>query len=182
MPLPTQLLFAFASGVLISLVARAELRAIPGAVAASPSFAAYLCYVGLVLLPGALYFYIFHGDWYLLYLVDTGRIPTALVVLAALLLFALGAAGFLLGAACVRRQREPWAGAVAGVTLLLAVAGAVLVRDRLAVVGSYAQFRGDFGLRPLAGALLYACIAITLLTLLGLGLTAYQLRPGARRT
>lgn len=168
--------------MLIALVARAELRASPSEVALSPLFAAYLSYVGLVLLPSALYLYVLHGDWYLLYLIDTRRIPSALVVLGGMLLVALGAGGFLLGAACVRRQREPWAGALAGVTLSLAVAGAVLWRDRIAVVGSYAQFHGDFGLRPLAGPLLYASIAITLLTLLGLGLTAYQLGPGQRRT
>jgi len=182
LPIPTQLLFTFASGLLMALVARADLRGNPNAVVLTPSFAAYLTYVGLVLLPGSLYFYLFHGDWYLLYLVDTQRVPSALVVLACLLQLALGAGAFLLGAACVRKQREPWAGALAGVAVSLAVAALVLARDRLLVVGSYAQYRGDFGLRPLEGPLLQAVVCITLLSLLGLALIAYHLGPAQRRT
>lgn len=182
MPISTQLLFTFASGVLTALVARAELRSSPASAFMLPAFAAYLTFVALVLIPGSVYLYVFHGDWYLLYLVDTQRVPSALVVLGAALIAALGAAGYLLGAVCIRAQRDALAGVVAGVVVSLAVGSVVLMRPRLAVVGSFAQFRGDFGLAPFGGPLLYAVVCITLATLIGFSLLAYQLHPGQRRT
>lgn len=164
----------------MALVARAELRGSPNAVSASPAFLAYLTYLGLVILPGALYLYLFYGDWYLLYLVDTQRIPSALALLGALLSVALGAAGFLLGAICIRRQREPWAGGAAGVSASLALAALSFAHERLAVVGTYLQFRGDFGLTPFGGALLVTVVCITLFSLLGLALTAHHLASAQR--
>jgi hypothetical protein len=181
-PIPTQLLFTFASGVLVALSARADLRGSPRAVLLSHAFAAYLLYASLVVVPASLYFYLFHGDWYLLYLIDSQRVPSALVMLACALEVGLGIGGFVLGAAFVRNQREPWAGAVVGVTASLGAAVIPLARQRLQVVGSYAQFHGDFGLRPFGGSLQQGVVCMTLWTLLGLVLIAYRLGPGARRT
>lgn len=182
MPIQTQLLFTFASGVLVALAARADLRGSPRAVLLSHAFVAYLIYASLVVVPASLYFYLFHGDWYLLYLVDSQRVPSALVLLACTLEVGLGVGGFVLGAAFVRNQREPWAGAVIGVTASLGAAVIPLARQRLAVVGSYAQFHGDFGLSPFGGALQQGVVCMTLWTFLGLMLIAYRLGPGARRT
>jgi hypothetical protein len=182
LPIPTQLLFTFASGVLMALVARAELRGSPSAASATPAFLAYLTYVGLVLLPGSLYLYLHYGDWYLLYAVDTDRVPSALVLLGALLQCALGAGGFLLGATCIRKQREPWAGAVAGVALCLALVALALARERLAVVGTQLQFRGDFGLLPFGGAIMLVVACITLFALVGLGVAAHHVSSAQRRS
>ena len=168
--------------MLIALVARVELRGSPNRVIAMPAFHAYLTYVALVLLPGSLYLYLFHGDWYLLYLLDTARIPSALVVLGVLAHAGIGALGFLLAAACIRRQREPWAGAAAGIAVSVAVAALSFTHERLAVVGTYVQFRGDFGLRPFGGELLQGVVCITFCALLGLGVTAYQLGWTRRRS
>jgi len=182
LPIPTQLLFTFASGVLVALAARADLRGSPKATVLSHAFAAYLLYAGLVVVPASLYFYIFHGDWYLLYLVDSQRVPSALVLLACLLEVGLGAGGFLLGAAFVRNQREPWAGAVVGVTASLGAAAIPLAHQRLSVVGTYAQFHGDFGLSPFGGVLLQGVVCMTLWSLAGLSLIAYRISTGAPRT
>lgn len=182
MPIPTQLFFTFASGVLVALAARADLRGSPQATVLSQAFAAYLLYAGLVVVPASLYFYIFHGDWYLLYLVDSQRVPSALVLLACGLEVALGAGGFVLGAAFVRNQREPWAGAVVGVSASLGAAAIPLARQRLAVVGTYAQFHGDFGLAPFGGVLLQGVICMSLWCLTGLALIAYRLGQGSRGT
>jgi len=182
LPIPTQLLFTFASGVLVALAARAGLRGSPKPTALSHAFHAYLLYAGLVVVPASLYLYIFHGDWYLLYLVDSQRVPSALVLLGCLVEVGLGAAGFFLGATFVRNQREPWAGAVVGITASLGVAAIPIVQSRLSVVGSYAQFHGDFGLAPFGGALLHGVVWMTLWCMLGLALLAYRVGLGARRS
>lgn len=181
-PIPTHLLFTAASGLLAALAARADLRGSPQASVLSHAFFAYLLYAGLVLVPASLYFYVFHGDWFLLYAVDVQRIPSALVLLACLLEVALGAGAFLLGATFVRSQREPWAGALIGVLVSVGVALVPLARRRLSVVGSYAQFHGDFGLVPFGGTLLQGVLLMTAWVLLGLGLLAYRLGPFSRRT
>lgn len=147
----------------------------------SRAFAAYLLYAGLVLVPVSVYFFLFHGDWYLLYLTDTQRVPSALVLIGGVLELALGGAGFLIGASLVRTQRDQWAGAVIGATLSLAAGMLPLVQDRLAVVGSYAQFHGDFGLGPYGGALLQGTVVMAFWMLLGLAYLVYRLGPGARR-
>jgi hypothetical protein len=181
LPIPIQLLFTFASGVLIALAARGELRGSPKALVLSPALGAYLLYAALVVVPASLYFYLFHGDWYLLYLVDSQRVPSALVLLACLLQVALGAAGFLLGARFVRNQREPWAGATIGLATALGAAAIPMIRHRFGVVGTYAQYHGDFGLSPFGGPLLYGVLCMSLWMLVGLVYLAYRIGPGARR-
>jgi hypothetical protein len=181
LPLPTQLLLTFASGVLAALAARADLRGSPKPAFVSRAFFAYLLYVGLVLVPISAYFYIFHGDWFLLYLADTRRVPSALALLGGGFELVLGAAGFLLGASLVRTQRDQWAGAAIGATLSLAVGMLAVLRQRVLVVGSYRQFHGDFGLGAYGGALLQGTLVMTLWMGLGMAFLVYRLGPGSRR-
>jgi hypothetical protein len=181
LPLPTHLLITFASGVAASLAARADLRTSPKPAMVSRAFSAYLLYASLVLVPVTLYFYLFHGDWFLLYTVATDEVPSALVLVGCVLQVALGAGGFLLGAALVRTQRDQWAGAAIGASLALALGVLPLARSRLSVVGSYAQYHGDFGLSAYGGALLQGTLWMTLWAALGLGFLVYRLGPGAKR-
>jgi hypothetical protein len=181
LPLPTQLFLTFASGVLAALAARADLRVSPKPAAHSDAFFAYLLYAGLVVVPVAVYFYAFHGDWYLLYAVDTARVPSALALIGSALVVGVGAAGFLFGASLVRSQREQWAGAAVGMTVSMALGVLPLARHRLAVVGSYAQFHGDFGHHPYGGTLFYGTLCMTLWMVLGLSFLVYRLGIGAKR-
>ncbi len=181
MPLFTQLLLTFATGLAASLAARQGLRVSPKPAAFSRAFVAYLMFDGLVLVPSSVYFYVFHGDWYLLYLVDTGRVPSAVALVGGLLQFALGAGGFLVGASMVRTQRDPWLGAAVGVTLCLAFGVIAAARSRLSVVGSYSQYHGDFGLSAYGGALLQGTLWMSLWTVLGLAFLLYRLGPWSRR-
>ncbi len=181
LPLFSQLLLTFATGLAAALAARTDLRVSPKPAAFSRAFWAYLLYAGLVLLPVALYFYLFHGDWYLLYLVDTTAIPSAVVLIGCLFLVGVGAAGFLAGAALVRTQRDQWAGAGIGISVSLGSAIVALTRSRLSVVGTYAQYQGDFGLAAYGGALLQGTLWMTLWIVLGLGFLLYRLGPAARR-
>jgi hypothetical protein len=181
LPLPTHLLLTFASGVIAALAARSDLRGSPKPAFVSRAFLAYLLYAALVAVPVSVYFYVFHGDWYLLYLVDTERVPSALALVGALLELAVGAGGFLIAASLIRTQRDQWAGALIGVALSGAVGMLPLLQGRLSVVGSYRQFHGQFGLSSYGGSLLYGTVAMSLWMVVGLTLLVYRLGPGARR-
>jgi hypothetical protein len=181
LPLPTQVFLTFASGVLAALAARAEVRVSQKPAIGSRAFLAYLLYAGLVLVPISLYFYLFHGDWYLLYVVDTARVPSALVLLGCLAEAGVGAGGFLCGAMLVRSQRDQWAGALVGVTLSMAIGVLPLARHRLAMVGTYSQFRGDFGLTPYGGALLQGTVSMGVWMFAGLSFLVYRLGLSGKR-
>lgn len=181
MPLPTLLLLTLATGIATALAARAELRVSPRPAHLSKGFLSYILYACLVLVPIGLYFYAFHGDWFLLYMFDVQRVPSALVLVFCLGQIALGAAGYLFGALLVRGQREQVAGAAIGACVAVVGALVALAHERLGVVGSYAQFRGDFGLMPYGGALLQGSLWMGLWMVLGLGFLLYRLGPGARR-
>jgi hypothetical protein len=181
LPLPTQLFLTFASGVLTALAARADLRVSPKPAANSEAFVAFLLYALLVVLPVSVYFYVFHGDWYLLYTVDTARIPSALALFGLAAVVLVGAGGFLFGARLVRSQREQWAGAAVGMTVSMALGVLPLARHRLAVVGTYAQFFGDFGHRPYGGTLLQGTVCMSLWLVLGLSFLVYRLGPSEKR-
>lgn len=133
------------------------------------------------MVPVSAYFYIFHGDWFLLYVADTERVPSALALVGGAFEIGLGAAGFLIGATFVRTQREQWAGAAIGAALSLGLGMLPVVRQRLMVVGTYRQFHGDFGLGHYGGALLQGTLVMSLWMFVGLAFLVYRLGPGARR-
>lgn len=181
MPLPTLLLLTLATSTAAALAARAELRVSPRPAHLSRGFLSYNLYACLVLVPIGLYFYVFHGDWFLLYTMDVSDVPSAVALMVCGFQVGLGAFGYLLGASLVRAQREQFAGTAIGACVAMVGALLVLARARLSVVGSYAQFRGDFGLMPYGGALLQGSLWMILWMLLGLGYLLYRLGPGARR-
>ena len=133
------------------------------------SFVAYVSFACLVIAPISVYFYVFHGDWFLLYFIDVQQIPSAVALVGFVLQAGVGTVSFLLGGLLVRNQREVIVGVVLGV-LLVAGGGAVFVyTDRLAQVGNHAQFHGQFGLEPYAsGSLLTGGLAMGGILLAGL--------------
>jgi hypothetical protein len=145
-PLPPLLLFAIATGFAASLAGRHELRMSPRPLPLTHSFLAYVSYALLVVVPVSVYFYVFHGDWFLLYTVDVNRIPSAIALLGFVGEAGLGALGFLLGGILVRNQREMIVGVLLGILVVAATVVTMLYTDRLAQVGSHAQFHGQFGL------------------------------------
>jgi hypothetical protein len=176
----TQVLVTFASGLATALSARGDVRVSPKPAMLSRAFAAYLLYSLLVVAPITLYFYLFHGDWYLMYWVDTEQVPSAVVLIGCMLMLGVGAAGFLLAATLIRTQRDQWVGAAIGVSLSLGVALLALSRHRLSVVGTYAQYHGDFGLAAYGGALLQGTLWMTLWLVLGQAYLIYRLGGGKR--
>lgn len=169
MPLPLIVCLAFASGAATALAGRAELRVSPRAALLTQAFAAYQLFVVLLLLPATAYFYVFHADWFLLYLVDPRDIPSALALLGLLAIGGIGALGFLAGASLVRSQREAWAGGLAAALALLGLGVSLGLGDRLRRVGTYVQFHRGFGLTDYGDGPLYAgTLSLGLLMVLGL--------------
>ena len=182
MPLPSLLCVAFAAGIAAAIAGKVELRISPRPALLTRSFMAFLLFCVLVLIPVSVYFYAFHGDWFLLYTVDVRRVPSALALVGFGVQAALGALGFLVGASMVRNQREGLGGVLVGIALVCAGGVAGVARDRLAVVGSFAQYRGGFGLEPYAaGALLQGTIVMSAILLVGVAALLFRLRSSGRR-
>lgn len=169
MPLPLIVCLSFASGTATALAGRGELRVSPRAALLTQTFSAYAAFVALLILPATVYFYVFHADWFLLYLIDPRTVPSAVALLGVAAVGAVGAAGFLLGASLVRSQREPWAGGIAAVVALLGLGVSLGLGDRLRRVGTYTQFHRGFGLTDYgSGPLYYGTLSLGLLLVLGL--------------
>jgi len=182
-PLPPLVAFALLTGLAAALADRHELRMSPRPILLTRGFAAYLSYAVLVVVPVSVYFYVFHGDWFLLYLVDVDIIPSAIALVGFVAQAGLGALGFILGAVLVRNQRETVVGVLIGA---LVIAGAVVVfiyLERLGQVGNYAQFHGQFGLTAFEdGPLLTGGLAMGGLALAGLAFLLIRLwRSGRAR-
>ena len=94
MPFTTLLLLGFGVGAAAALAGAAELRVSPRPVLLSDSFGAFVAFMLLLLVPVSVYFYVFHGDWFMLYTVDVRRIPSALALLGFALELAVGLLGF----------------------------------------------------------------------------------------
>lgn len=181
MPLPTLVLFAYGIGVAAALAAGRELRFSPRHALLTASFKAFTLFVVLLLLPVSVYFYVFHGDWFLLYAVDVRRVPSAVALAGLLIEAALAVAGFVTGAALARGQRVG-AGYAVVLTSVAAAAAVVLVwRDRLAVVGTFSQHRGDYGLHPYGGTLLQGGAALGGILLVGAVYLVARIRLAQRR-
>jgi hypothetical protein len=181
MPLPTLVFVAFAVGTAAALLGGSELRLSPRPAMLTSSFKAYALFLGLLLLPMSVYFYVFHGDWFLLYAVDVRRIPSAIALLGFTAEGGLGVLGFLLGAALARSQRTGLGYAAIGLSALLSLSVVVLWPERLLVVGTFAQYRGDFGLRGYSGPLMQAGLAMGLLLAYGTTYLLVRIRIACRR-
>jgi hypothetical protein len=146
LPLIFLLFITFATGALAARAGREEVRHSADPMWRMEAFLAYGLFVALVVLPTALYFYVFHGDWFLLYWVDTSRAPYIWGLFMLLLVAGTAALGFRLGAALCRGEREMAVRRVSAVTVVSALAVWPLAWSRLSLVGSYREFTRDYGL------------------------------------
>jgi hypothetical protein len=140
----------FAVGMAAARAAARELRASPRAAHETVSFRAVLLHDLLVPIPIAIYLLARLTDWSVSYLVP--HVPS--LVLAALVVLHSGAAlaGFVLGARLLRDHRPGAIPVLVALSATLALVGIVIARHRLGVVGTYAQYRGGFGLRGFESA------------------------------
>ena len=164
------------------MAARIALRVSPRPPLLTRSFGAFAVFEALVLIPASVYFYVFHGDWFLLYTVDVRLIPSALALIGFFLLAGIGALGFVVGASMVRGQRDTLGSILVVISLLAAGAVVFVARDRLAVVGSYSQFAGSFGLKDFGqDALVQGTVVMGTIVVVGMGFLLYRLHLGGRR-
>jgi hypothetical protein len=182
MPLPTLVFIAFGVGTAAALLGGSELRLSPRHVMLTSTFKSYALFLTLVLLPVSVYFYVFQGDWFLLYAVDVRRIPSAIALLGFVAEGAFGVLGFSLGAALARNQRTGLGYAVLGMAASSSLAVVLLWPERLSVVGTFAQYRGDFGLRAYGGTLMQAGFAMGLLLAYGASYLLVRIRVACRRS
>lgn len=180
MPFPTFVFVAFGVGVASALLGGSELRETPRHPALTGSFKAFALFLVLVLLPASVYFYIFHGDWFLLYAIDVRRVPSAIALFGFVVELGLGVGGFSLGAMFARTQRTSLGFATAGAAIIAAITSIVLFRERLSMVGTFAQYRGDFGLRPYGGPLMQAGLIMGLALVYGAAYLLVRIRMAAR--
>jgi hypothetical protein len=182
MPLPTLVFFALGVGVAAALLGGHELRISPRHALLTSCFKAYALFMTLVVIPVSVYFYVCHGDWFLLYTLDVRGVPSAIALLMFVAEAVLGALGFLLGAALARAQRTGVGYIVVGICGLTAAGVLPLFRSRLSVVGTFAQYRGDFGLHPYGGPLLQAGMVMALLLAYATAYLLVRINLSSRRT
>jgi hypothetical protein len=182
MPLPTVLFIAFATGAAAAIASRVDLRVSPRHALLTGSFAAYLLFVAFVLLPIAAYFYVFHGDWFLLYMADVSRVPSALALIGIGLVGVVGALGFAVGAVFVRSQHDTLAWIAVSVPMAAAIAVVPVFLRPLGRVGSYVQYHRDFGLDDyLASTAWQGTAAMSACLAVGFGFLVLRLRASGRR-
>jgi hypothetical protein len=175
-------LLGFASGIGAAIAGRVELHESPHPVMLTRPFWAWALFAGLVLIPVSAYFYVFHGDWFLLYRMDVAAIPSAIAVLVFAAEGAVGALGFLVGASLVRSKKVDLASALVALTMVMALAPIVQFRRELEVVGTYRQFHRGYGLSSFTETALYpGSIFMTAVLLLGLTFLVARLDLGSRR-
>ncbi|MBW2464448.1 MAG: hypothetical protein JRH11_22555 [Deltaproteobacteria bacterium] len=182
MPVSTLICLAFVSGFAAALAGRAELRVSPRPPVLSRSFFAWLSFALFVLVPVSLYFYAFYGDWFLLYTVDMRRIPSALAMVGFGVEVLVGVAGFAFAGLLIRGQRDGLAGGLLALSILAGMAAIPAAGDRLSSVGSFAQYKGGFGLVPYgSGSLMTGTLAMGAILALCLAILLGSLWVGSRR-
>jgi hypothetical protein len=151
MPAPVTPLIGFVLGAALSWAAAEELARAPSSTT-SRSFLIVALFGIAVFAPAAAFFLAFAPDWSYAYLIDSQRLPGAIGLALVLVDAASVPAGFLAAARWARARRL-------SVVLRLVlgpvvVAGLLLlsVLPRLGVHATYAQYHGDFGIRPLSGS------------------------------
>jgi uncharacterized membrane-anchored protein len=181
LPLLFLLFIAIATGALSAYAGLDEVRHSSDPVWRMESFLAFALFVGFVLLPTAIYFYVFHGDWFLFYWVDTGHAPWAWGLLVVLLLLGSASLGFVLGATLCRASRNVAARRIALGAILIALAVWPLAWARLSVVGSYRQFTRDYGLVSFfASPAFYSGLAMLIIIGLAFGSALYRIDRNTR--
>jgi len=177
-PFTSLLFFGLGLGAASALAGANELRVSPRPVLLTDSFAAFAAFMLLLLLPASAYFYVFHGDWFLLYTVDVRRVPSALALVGFVLEFGIGLLGFGVSAMCVRAARTTWAHATVAICAVAAISVLFICPERLRLVGSFREYRGGFGLVNYGGALMQGALAMGGLLLAGATFLVIRIRRG----
>ena len=163
MPAPAAPFVGFALGVLFAWAASDELGRRAGSALGSVALGIVLAFSLLVYAPINAYFLAFWPDWSFAYLIETRRLPAITDVLLVLIAAGSCLLGFVVSAKPAAERRITRLLQLAGLCLLPAAAFVLATLGRLARSASYAQFHGDFGIRPVVGSALgFALLWMTL--------------------
>lgn len=170
-------LLAFVLGLAFAWSASEELASDPTSVLGSRSLVVATLFSVLVFAPAAGYFVAFHGDWAFAFLVDTRRLPSAVILALVLIDAVMVPIGFVVGAPLARQRRLKKLLSVAAIPSFVALMLMLILSHRLGSSATYAQFHGDFGVRSVAGTPLgYALVWMNGVLATAVALTVRQLR------
>jgi hypothetical protein len=138
-------------GALFAWTAREDLARSERGPLASAALVLTLAFGLLIHGPVAGYFLAYAPDWSVAYLIDSQRLPTFVDMISLLLTAASPTIGYLLSIAPASRREgavllRGWLP-----LLVLVVAVTIALGPRLGTEGNYAQYRGSFGTRSVAG-------------------------------
>lgn len=170
-------LVGFALGAALAWAARRELSHHGGPLWTARSFVISLLYAVLLFGPVAGYFASFETDWAFAYLIDAAHASPALVLTSVMLDMVAVVTGFVVGSRPARKRKMfALLPLVTVPNALAAIVFAVLSR-RLAVHGTTAEYRREFGLESFAGSpAAYAVLFFGACLLLGTTFTMRELR------
>jgi len=141
----------FAIGVALAWVCRVEaLREDEAAFRARLAVAAL--FGALVFAPACGYFLVFAGDWSLFYLVDSRAVPSAALLVLAVVDAAMVALGFAAGHRAARQRADRALVALAAGPAVLAGVTLLSFFSRLRIDGTTHQVASRFGTQPVAGS------------------------------
>jgi len=170
-------LLGFVIGIAFAWSAADEIASDPTSVLGTRSLVVVALFSVLVFAPATGYFVAFDGDWAFAYVVNTLRLPSA-VVLALVLINAISVPlGFVVAAPHARRHKLKKLLSIAAIPTFIVMILVLLSARRLGTAASYAQFHGDFGTRSVAGTPLgYALVWMNSVLAAAVALTIRQLR------
>lgn len=182
MPIFLAPLAGFIFGVSFAWLSRIELERVDEPVVATRPFNVVLGFALFVYGPLFGYFMVFHGDWTYGYLVAWRKVPSAIDLAIVLLTGASVLFGMAASAHAARSRRLP---VVAWLGIVPAVAFAVILAvgaKGLSVSATYAQYRGGFGVQPIASSALgRGVLLMAVILVLGVAWTVRALQQGPQR-
>lgn len=170
-------LIGFLLGIAFAWAAADEIATDPTSVLGSRALVVAVLFGVLVFAPASGYFVAFDGDWAFAYLVNTQRMPSALVLALVLVDASSVPAGFIFAAPHARRRRMGPLLTLAAVPGVIAGLCMLVFARRLGVAATWSQFHGDFGTRSVAGTPLgYALVWMDGVLAVSVALTIRELR------
>jgi hypothetical protein len=167
----------FVLGIAFAWAAADEIAADPTSVLGSRALVVAVLFGVLVFAPASGYFVAFDGDWSFAYLVNTQKMPSAVVLALVLVDASAVPAGFMFAAPHARRRRMGPVLTLAAVPAAVALLCMLIFSRRLGVAATYSQFHGDFGTRSVAGTPLgYALVWMDGVLAIAVALTVRGLR------
>ncbi len=167
MTIPALIAVSLLMGASVAYASRVQIRTLQRHVFNTRYFFALMMIELLIVLPVAIYFYIFYPDWSWMYLVNTTTLSNGVVAMTFAAYPLLAAMGYLVGYYSARSASD-WVTVMFIVFMSLGLLGLVIVAsDQLMWVGTYEQYHRNVGLKLLTATSVFPSI---LLAVTGIGI------------